>query len=190
MLLETFMPCKAATGFPQCDINNCSNDRLRGKGGIPCGLVNKSLVWFDGRIVYALHCIDFLYFSPFPGGFTYFQSCSSGQTDCHARLSSPRISSGAKWKCLQFWYYTAYPGQLKVLLVPEETTSHTLKTYNYNSYGWRLERVPLSANFTYQVSIIEISLSCLLLKSCLFVLSGTIKEYRRVESPSQEGCTR
>ncbi|XP_015761076.1 PREDICTED: MAM and LDL-receptor class A domain-containing protein 1-like [Acropora digitifera] len=86
-----------------------------------------------------------------PGGFTYFQSCSSGQTDCHARLSSPLISSGAKWKCLEFWYYTAYPGQLKVLLVPNETTSHTLKTYNYNSYGWRLERVPLSANFNYQV---------------------------------------
>ena len=53
MVLETFMPCKAATGFPQFDLNNCSNDRLRGKGGITCGLVNKSLVWFDGRIVYA-----------------------------------------------------------------------------------------------------------------------------------------
>ncbi|XP_067040958.1 uncharacterized protein [Acropora muricata] len=92
-----------------------------------------------------------LIFSFSPRGFTYFQSCSSGQTDCHARLSSPLISSGAKWKCLEFWYYTAYPGQLKVLLVPNETTSHTLKTYNYNSYGWRLERVPLSANFNYQV---------------------------------------
>ena len=184
------MPCKAATGFPQCDLNICSNDRLRGKGGITCSLVNKSLVWFDGRIGYALHSIDFFYCSPFPGGFTYFQSCSSGQTDCNASLSSPLISSGAKWKCFEFWYYTAYPGQLKVLLVPNETTSHTLKTYNYNSYGWRLERVPLSANFNYQVNIIEKSLSCLLLQSCLFVFSATIEEYRRVESPSQEGCTK
>ncbi|XP_015771305.1 PREDICTED: dorsal-ventral patterning protein tolloid-like [Acropora digitifera] len=92
-----------------------------------------------------------LIFSFSPRGFTYFQSCSSGQTDCHARLSSPLISSGAKWKCLEFWYYTAYPGQLKVLSVPEKTNSHTLKTYNYNSYGWRLERVALSANFTYRV---------------------------------------
>ena len=164
MVLETFMPCKAATGFPQCDLNNCSNDRLRGKGGITCGLVNKSLVWFDGRIVHALHSIDFVYCSPFPGGFIYFQNCSSGETDCHARLSSPLISSGAKWKCLQFWYYTAYAGQLKVLLAPNETTSHSLKTYNCNrSYGWRLRRVPLSANFAYQVSIIKKSLSRLLL---------------------------
>ena len=168
MVLEAFMPCKAATGFPQCDLSNCSNDRLRGKGGITCGLVKKSLVWFDGRIVYGLHSIDFVYCSPFTGGFTYFQNCSSGETDCHARLSSPIISSGAKWKCLQFWYYISYAGQLKVLLVLEETTSHTLKTYNYNSYGWRLERVPLSANFTYQVSIIKKSLSCLLF------FSGTI----------------
>ena len=130
-----------------------------------------------------------LNYSPFAGGFTYFQNCSSGETDCHARLSSPLISSGAKWKCLQFWYYTTHYGRLKVLLVPEETPSQTLKTYNY-SYGWRLERVPLSANFTYQVNIIEKSLSCLLLQSCLFVFSATIEEYRRVESPSQEGCTR
>ncbi|XP_015770385.1 PREDICTED: uncharacterized protein LOC107348826 [Acropora digitifera] len=85
------------------------------------------------------------------GGFTYFQNCAPGGTDCHARLSSPLISSEARWKCLQFWYYTSYLGQLKVLLVPEKTTSHTLKTYNYNSYGWRLQRVTLSANFTYQV---------------------------------------
>ena len=159
MVLETFMSCKAATVFPQCDLN-CSNDRPRGKGGITCGLVNKSLVWFDGRIVYALHSIDFVYCSSFAGGFTYFQNCPSG--DCHARLSSPLISSGAKWKCLQFWYYIEF-GQLKVLLVPNETTSHTLETYNYHSYGWRLGRVPLSANVTYQVSIIKKSLSCLLL---------------------------
>ena len=52
MLLETFMLCKAATGFPHCDLKNCSNDKLRGKGGITCSLVNKSLVWFDGRVVY------------------------------------------------------------------------------------------------------------------------------------------
>ena len=164
MVLETFMPCKAATGFTQCDLNICSNDRLRGKGGITCGLVNKSLVLFDGRILYTLHSIDFVYCLPFPGGFTYFQNCLSGETDCHARLSSPLISSGAKWKCLQFWYYTAYAGQLKVLLVPNETTSHSLKTYNCNrSYGWRLRRVPLIANFAYQVSIIKKSVSCLLL---------------------------
>ncbi|KAK2568096.1 Leucine-rich repeat and immunoglobulin-like domain-containing nogo receptor-interacting protein 1, partial [Acropora cervicornis] len=87
-----------------------------------------------------------------PGGFTYFQNCSSGETDCHARLSSPLISSGAKWKCLQFWYYTTYANQLKVLLVPNETTSHLLKTYDCDrSYRWRLRRVPLSANFAYQV---------------------------------------
>ena len=164
MALETFMPCKAATGFQQCDLHNCSNDRLRGKGGITCGLVNKYLVWFDGRIVYALHSIDFVSCSPFPGGFTYFQNCSSGKTDCLARLSSPLISSGAKWKCLQFWSYIAYAGQLKVLLVPDETTSHALKTYYYyRAYGWHLRRVPLSANFSYQVSIINKSLSCLLL---------------------------
>ena len=163
MVLETFMPCKAATGFPQCDLKNCSNDKLRGKGGVTCGLANKSLVWFDGRVVHALHNIDFVYCSPFPGGFTYFQNCARGGTDCHARLSSPLISSEARWKCLQFWYYTSYLGQLKVLLVPEKTTSHTLKTYNYNTYGWRLQRVTLSANFTYQVSIIKKSLSCLLL---------------------------
>ena len=111
-----------------------------------------------------LHSIDFVYCSPFPGGFTYFQNCSSGETDCHARLSSPLISSGAKWKCLQFWYYTAYAGQLKVLLVPEETTSDSLKTYNCcRSNGWRLRRVPLSANFAYKVFIINKSLSCFLL---------------------------
>ena len=162
MVLETFMPGKTATGFPQCDISSCSNDRLRGKGGITCGLVNKSLVWFDGRVVYALHSIDFVYCSTFPGGFTYFQNCAGGETHCHVTLRSPLISSGAKWKCLQFWYYIQY-SQLKVLLFPEETTWHTLKTYKYNSYGWRLERVPLSANFTYQVSIIKKSLSCLLL---------------------------
>ncbi|XP_015771316.1 PREDICTED: dorsal-ventral patterning protein tolloid-like isoform X1 [Acropora digitifera] len=93
-----------------------------------------------------------LIFSFFPRGFTYFQNCSSGETDCHARLSSPLISSGAKWKCLQFWYYTAYAGQLKVLLVPNEATSHSLKTYNCcRSNGWRLQRVPLSANFAYKV---------------------------------------
>ena len=172
MVLEILMPCKAATGFSQCDLN-CSNDKLRGKAGITCGLLNKSLVWFDDRIGYTLHSIDFVYCSPFPGGFTYFQNCSSGETDCHARLSSPLISSGAKWKCLQFWYYIEF-GQLKVLLVPNETTSHTLETYNYHSYGWRLERVPLSANFTYQVSIIKKSLSCFLLLSCLFGFSGTI----------------
>ena len=163
MVLETLMPCKAATGFSQCDLN-CSNDKLRGKGGITCGLLNKSLVWFDDRIGYTLHSIDFVYCSPFPGGFTYFQNCSSGETDCHARLSSPLISSGAKWKCLQFWYYTAYAGQLKVLLVPNEATSHSLKTYNCcRSNGWRLRRVPLSANFAYKVSIINKSLSCFLL---------------------------
>ena len=158
------MPCKEATGFPQCDLKNCSNDKqLRGKGRITCGLVNKSLVWFDGTVVCALHIIDFFYWSPFPGGFTYFQNCAHGETDCHARLTSPLISSGAEWKCLQFWHYTWY-GQLKVLLVPKETTSYTSKTYNYRySYLWRLERVPLSANFTYQVSIIKKSLSCLLL---------------------------
>ena len=158
----TFMPCKAATGFPQCDLKNCSNDKLRGKGRITCGLVNKSLVWFDGRLVCALHNIDFVYCSPFPGGFTYFQNCAHGEIDCHARLSSPLISSGAEWKCLRFWYY-ARPRQLKVLLVPKETT-YSSKTYSYsNFYGWTLGRVPLSANFTYQVSIIKKSLSCLLL---------------------------
>ena len=51
MVLEILMPCKAATGFSQCDLN-CSNDKLRGKGGITCGLLNKSLVWFDDRIGY------------------------------------------------------------------------------------------------------------------------------------------
>ena len=97
-----------------------------------------------------------LNYSPFAGGFTYFQNCSSGETDCHARLSSPLISSGAKWKCLQFWYYTAYGGQLKVLLVRNETTSYTLKIYCcFRAHRWRLLRVPLIANFSYQVSIIN-----------------------------------
>ena len=163
MVLETFMSCKAATGFPQCDLKNCSNDKLRGKGGITCGLVNKSLLWFDGRVVYALHDIAFVYCSAFPGGFTYFEKCSRVQGDFHPRLISPLITSGAKWKCLQFWYYCTWYGQLKVLLVPNEKTSHTLKTYNAFFNNWMLERVPLSANFTYQVNIIKKSLSCLLL---------------------------
>ena len=165
MVLETFMPCKEAPVFPQCDLKNCSNDKLRGKGGITCGLANKSFVWFDGRVVYALHSIDFVYCLPFPGGFTYFQSCARGETDCHARLSSPLISSGAEWECLQFWFAVTH-GQLKVLLVPNETTSHTLKTYNsWSSYfsSWTLERVPLSADSPYQVIVIKKSLSCLLL---------------------------
>ena len=65
MELETFMPYKAATGFPQCDFKHCSNDKLRSKGGSTCGLVNKSLVWFGGRVVYALHSIDFVAVHPF-----------------------------------------------------------------------------------------------------------------------------
>ena len=163
MVLETYMLCKGATGFPQCDLKNCSNVKLRGKWGITCSLVNKSLVWFDGRVVYALHSIDFVYCSPFPGagGFTYFKNCLRGETDCLARLRSPLIGSAAEWKCMQFWYYISY-SQLKVLLVPKETSSNTSKTYNYrNSYGWILARVPLSANFTYRVSIIKNSLSFL-----------------------------
>ena len=161
-VLETFMLCKATTGFSHCDYKNCFDDKLRGKGGITCGLVNKSLVWFDSRVVYALHSIDFVYCSPFPGGFTYFLKLPSEETYFDAWLSSPRISSGAKWRCLQFWYYFKGVGQMRVLL---KTTSYTLKTYNYRRYPsrWRLERVPLSANFTYQVSIIKNSLSCLLL---------------------------
>ena len=165
MELETFMPCKAATGFPQCDFKHCSNDKLRSKGGSTCGLVNKSLVWFGGRVVYALHSIDFVCCSPFPGRFTYFFVPSRCKTDCHAKLSSPLISSGAEWKCLQFWYYIRF-GQLKVNLVPKETISHTLKTYDYSyrhSHFMTLGRVPLSADFPYQVSIIQKSLSCLLL---------------------------
>ena len=163
MVLETFMPCKAATVFRQCDLKNCSNDKLSGNGGTTCGQVNNSLVWFDCRIVYALHSIDFVYCAPFPGGFTYFQKRPHDVGDFHPRLSSPLISSGAKWRCLQFWYYCTQHGQLKVLLVPNEKTSYTLKTYSYSFSDWMLERVPLSANFTYQVSIIKKSLSCLLL---------------------------
>ena len=163
MVLETFMPCEAGTGFPQCDLKNCSNNKLSGNGGITCGLVNKSLVWCDGKIVYAQHSIYFVYCSPFPGGFTYFEKLSRDVGDFHARLSSPLISSGAKWKCLQFWYHITRYSQLKVLLVANETTSYTLKTYNFRFYDWRVVRVPLSANFTYQVSIIKKSLSCVLL---------------------------
>ena len=163
MELEIFIPCKAATGFPHCDFKNFSNDKLRSKVGSTCGLVNKSLVWFGGRVVYALHSIDFVCCSPFPGGFTYLRKY--GERDCHAKLSSPLISSGAEWKCLQFWYHI-YFGQLRVNLVPKGTISHTLKTYDY-SYryprGMTRERVPLSADFPYQVSIIKKSLSCLLL---------------------------
>ena len=165
MVLEAFMPCKAATGFPQCDFSNFFSlvlDRLRGKGGITCGPVNQSLVWFDGGVVYALHSIDFFYCLLFTGGFTYFQGCSRSETDCHARLSSPLISAGEGWKCLQFWCYIRR-GQLKVLLVSNETTSDTLRQdYYYSSY-WRLYSVNLSADFPYRVSTIKKSLLCLLL---------------------------
>ncbi|XP_015778724.1 PREDICTED: MAM and LDL-receptor class A domain-containing protein 1-like [Acropora digitifera] len=85
------------------------------------------------------------------GGFTYFQKRPHDVGDFHPRLSSPLISAGAKWRCLQFWYYCTQHGQLKVLLVPNEKTSYTLKTYSYSFSDWMLERVPLSANFTYQV---------------------------------------
>ncbi|XP_044170430.1 uncharacterized protein LOC114974207 [Acropora millepora] len=87
----------------------------------------------------------------FPGGFTYFQKRSRGVGDFHARLSSPLISSGAKWKCLQFWYCITRYGQLKVLLVSNETTSYALKTYNFIFNDWRVGRAPLSAKFSYQV---------------------------------------
>ena len=162
--LEAFMPCKRATGFPQCEFSNYFSlvlDRLRRKGGITCVLVNQSLVWCDGRVVYALHSIDFFYCSPFTGGFTYFQGCSGSETDCYTRLSSPLISAGEGWKCLQFWYYI-WRGQLKVLLVSNKTTSHTLRQKYYDSY-WRLYRVNLSADFPYKVSTIKKSLLCLLL---------------------------
>ncbi|XP_015771320.1 PREDICTED: zinc metalloproteinase nas-39-like isoform X5 [Acropora digitifera] len=110
-----------------------------------------ALLTFDSDSSVQYRGFELIFFFS-PRGFTYFQNCSSGETDCHARLSSPLISSGAKWKCLQFWYYTAYAGQLKVLLVPNEATSHSLKTYNCcRSNGWRLQRVPLSANFAYKV---------------------------------------
>ena len=136
------------------------NEALEEKEGLPVDLVNQSLVWFDGRVVYALHNVDFVYRSPFPGGFTYFQGCSGSKTYCHAKLSSPLISSGAGWKCLQFWYH-AWGGQLKVLLVSNETTSRTFGPHS--SFFWRRGRVNLSSYFPYEVSIITKSLSSLLL---------------------------
>ena len=154
---------KVATDFPQCNNNyfNLALDRLRGKGGITGGLANQSLVWFDGKEVFTIHSIDFVYCSPFPGGFTYFKGCSSGETYCHASLSSPLITSRAGWKCLQFWYYI-WGGQLKVRLVSNEKTSRTVGLF-YSAYPWRLGLVNLSADFPYEVSTIKKSLSCSLL---------------------------
>ena len=136
------------------------NEALEEKEGLPVDLVNQSLVWFDGWVVYALHKTDFVYRSPFPGGFTYFQGCSSGKRYCHAKLSSPLISSGAGWKCLQFWHHI-WGGQLKVLLVSNETTSRTFEQDSF--FVWTRGRVNLSSYFPYEVSIITKSRSSLLL---------------------------
>ncbi|XP_015772037.1 PREDICTED: uncharacterized protein LOC107350313 [Acropora digitifera] len=109
-------------------------------------------------------------------GFTFFSKRSGGETDCHAKLSSPLISSGAEWKCLQFWYHI-YFGQLKVNLVTKETISHTLKTYDYSyryRHGMTLGRVPLSADSPYQFLVGGFSCFCFLPK---VVFEGSLRGF-------------
>ncbi|XP_015749454.1 PREDICTED: MAM and LDL-receptor class A domain-containing protein 1-like [Acropora digitifera] len=87
------------------------------------------------------------------GGFTYFQDCLSyARGLCYATLKSPSIVSGARWKCLQFWYYLERYGftSLEVSLVSNETHT-TLWSSNWKEQSrgyWSLVRVPLSARLT------------------------------------------
>ena len=105
----------------------------------------------------------------FLGGFTYFQDCLSyARGLCYANLKSPSIVSGARWKCLQFWYYLERYGftSLEVSLVSNETHT-TLWSSNWKEQSrgyWSLVRVPLSARLTsFQVNSHIKCLSLLLL---------------------------
>ena len=105
----------------------------------------------------------------FLGGFTYFQDCLSyARGLCYANLKSPSIVPGARWKCLQFWYYLERYGftSLEVSLVSNEThTTLWSSTWKEQSRGyWSLVRVPLSARLTsFQVNSLIKYLSLLLL---------------------------
>ena len=82
------------------------------------------------------------------------QDCSPDGTGyCPARLSSPLISSGARWKCLQFWFYGFYDS-LEVSLVSKFNQRTLYRRLLYADPYWRRIDVPISVNSSYQVNAI------------------------------------
>ena len=83
----------------------------------------------------------------------YLQGCSvDGPRYCPASLSSRLISSGARWKCLQFWFYGWYD-YLEVSLV-SKLRKTTFKRKFYARPSWSQMRVNISEDFPYQVNAI------------------------------------
>ena len=86
---------------------------------------------------------------------------------CSERLSSPLISSGAKLKCLQFWFY-GWSSSLKVSLFSKYKKRH----FWFRAYPrWRQRRVAVSEDFPYQVNDIIEELLGMLTVAVLFVSS-------------------
>ena len=99
------------------------------------------------------------------------QDCSlDGTGYCLASLSSPLISSGARWKCLQFWLYGLYDN-LEVSLVSKlnQTTLH--RRQFLAGLSWTRIDVPISVDSPYQVNAILYELLVMLTVVVLFVSS-------------------
>ncbi|XP_015778731.1 PREDICTED: MAM and LDL-receptor class A domain-containing protein 1-like isoform X3 [Acropora digitifera] len=85
------------------------------------------------------------------GGFIYLQACSSSGTEyCPARLSSPLIGSGARWKCLQFWVYGWYY-YLEVSLVSKLNQTTLYRRGPTGHTFWTRIDVPIAVDSPYQM---------------------------------------
>ena len=101
------------------------------------------------------------------GGFTYFKGCSTQpivtqkkEAVCYGSLKSPWIFAGARWKCLQFWYYLGNTGytSLEVTLISNETQwiAWTSTSYENNVGIWSYARFAIDSMTTsYQVNKME-----------------------------------
>ncbi|XP_044177252.1 uncharacterized protein LOC122959772 [Acropora millepora] len=88
------------------------------------------------------------------GGFVYLQDCSAtGTPYCPARLSSPLIGSGARWKCLQFWLYGWYY-YLEVSLVSKLNQTTLYRRWFLARRFWKRIDVPIAVDSPYQVNAI------------------------------------
>ncbi|XP_067041831.1 uncharacterized protein [Acropora muricata] len=85
------------------------------------------------------------------GGFVYLQDCSpTGTQYCPARLSSPLIGSGARWKCLKFWLY-GWHDYLEVSLVSKLNQTTLYRRRLLARHFWTRIDVPIAVDSPYQV---------------------------------------
>ena len=82
------------------------------------------------------------------------QDClPDGRRYCSARLSSPLISSGARWKCLQFWLFGRFD-RLEVSLVSKFNQTTLRRRWFLADPFWTQRHMSISVDSPYQVNAI------------------------------------